>query len=203
MLILLWEKQLICLNHYKKQPARQYCMIGIYFLYHFPYLFSTLVVPIVLADKYPAQAQDNSATYFAIFGGIGILFNPIKGKYVPTRYWIVFFFKFSCMNGEVFFPLMFYISYLFYRCNLTHGCKKRKKCTEKWRLDATTAAWSCVYAKYQFLKKPKVWNLMTDEYREKINRFSIFKTKNSWNWFHEKSPNIGTMVHSLDRIRLK
>jgi len=37
------------------------------------------IVPIVLADKYPAQAQDNSATYFAIFGGIGILCNPIKG----------------------------------------------------------------------------------------------------------------------------
>ena len=36
-------------------------------------------MPIVLADKYPAQAQDNSATYFAIFGGIGILCNPIKG----------------------------------------------------------------------------------------------------------------------------
>ena len=115
-------------------------MIGIYFLYHFPYyLFSTLVVPIVLADKYPAQAQDNSATYFAIFGGIGILFNPIKGKYLlPTKYWIVFFFLILLYEWGSFFHPMFMIpqfkkknSYLFYRCNLTHGCKKRKKCTEK------------------------------------------------------------------------
>ena len=45
----------------------------------FSFVYTT--VPIVLADKYPAQAQDNSAKYFAIFGGIGILCNPIKGTY--------------------------------------------------------------------------------------------------------------------------